>query len=44
MSMSKNDTGKYDERHRFWTDQAISQFGTTNQLVFYNKVWHFLLF
>lgn len=34
MSMTKNDIGKYDERHRFWTDQAISQFGTTTNLFF----------
>ena len=28
------DKGKYDERHRFWTDQAISQFGTATNLFF----------
>ncbi len=34
MSVTENNSGKYDERHRFWTEQAISQFATTTNLFF----------
>jgi hypothetical protein len=28
------DADRYDERHRFWTEQAINQFGTTTNFFF----------
>lgn len=30
----KNNDGKYDERNRFWTEQALNQFGNTSNFFF----------
>lgn len=34
MKMTNKNPDKYDERHRFWTEQAINQFGATTNMFF----------